>query len=782
MRFQADIPGVGQIDVEGNFATNDSVQELIAIMRNQGRTPGSSTSFSKTAQDAEDGLASFSDELEDAEQSQKKLTDRVTGLAASVQGGTDTMMKFSDSGGNMTDVMDTMAPIIEDTARGIGGLVPILGEGLEELAGAAATAAFGLATAAVGMIEGFIGLNKQLYNMNLMGTGGFKQFADAAETAQIPVNEFASAMIQSTDKLRLFGSGAPGGIGQISNALGQLSRDGTLETLYSLGFTTEEVVAGMADYAVAAERSGRALSTPELAAGSAVYLKNLRELSRLTGVSVKEQQAEIDAQRANLFVQNQMLSLAPEQRAQAMAFASAIPEALVPIKDFIISGQSYNTESALMVSQMPTAATALRQAYQQIESGNLSASQAQELLKTTLENNRTAIDTELQNVTRTFGVAPQGVITEGEQLGAAILAITTLMNAAEAEVPAVIGGGEDSELNKALGNMEKTINTVQSEIQQSLITMTEGLSPVLNKFADGVDTIVTAIGDGKRGIESLFAGEEVSMQNMLQKLEDSLTAAITRGFNNVLGNTNLGKAFGFKDDEAQLKELQRLTTVLNNKDTPLAGYYNQYIDYDEIRKKIKELEAQGYSLDKINYTPDQGSSTENPEIEIKAALDSFEAQGYGTQKIDLELLKASLQSLEMQGYGTQKIDLEPLTAAIQSLESQGYGTQKIDLEPLTAAIQSLESQGYGVQQVNFSTDPNFPKSNSTMAANNTEPTDPQFADLKVSLDESKSLSDLVQLNRNMLQYLENASRRLDEMQSSMSQANMINRSSRMISA
>ena len=69
-----------------------------------------------------------------------------------------------------------------------------------------------------------------------------------------------------------------------------------------------------------------------------------------------------------------------------------------------------------------------------------------------------------------------------------------------------------------------------------------------------------------------------------------------------------------------------------------------------------------------------------------------------------------------------------------------------------------------------------------MAANNTEPTDPQFADLKVSLDESKSLSDLVQLNRNMLQYLENASRRLDEMQSSMSQANMINRSSRMISA
>ena len=194
MRFQADIPGVGQIDVEGNFATNDSVQELIAIMRNQGRTPGSSTSFSKTAQDAEDGLASFSDELEDAEQSQKKLTDRVTGLAASVQGGTDTMMKFSDSGGNMTDVMDTMAPVIESTARGIGGLVPIFGEGLEELAGAAATAAFGLATAAVGMIEGFIGLNKQLYNMNLMSTGGFKQFADAAETAQIPVNNGLEAV------------------------------------------------------------------------------------------------------------------------------------------------------------------------------------------------------------------------------------------------------------------------------------------------------------------------------------------------------------------------------------------------------------------------------------------------------------------------------------------------------------------------------------------------------------------------------------------------------------
>jgi hypothetical protein len=381
-----------------------------------------------------------------------------------------------------------------------------------------------------------------------------------------------------------------------------------------------------------------------------------------------------------------MLDMAPEQRAQAMAFAAAIPEALVPIKDFIVSGQSYNTESALMVSQMPTTAAAFRKAYQQIEAGNLDASTAQQLLKTTLETNRAAIDAELKATTQTFGTAPDSIITEGDALGKAILTITQLMNAAEIEVPSKIAGGEESEINKALGNMEETINNVQSEVQQSLVTMTEGLSPVLNKFADGVDTIVTAIGDGKRSLETLFGESENPMADLFTRLENSIANAITRGFNNVIANTSVGSALGFKTDEQQIERLNQLYKNLETANSPeYQSQYGGYFDIEQHKKTIQDaitdLESQGYRIEKMNYSPGSTSSS----------------------------------------------DPVPVSYTPESADQQ-----------VTA--------------------------------------------MKVSLDESKNLSDLVQLNRNMLQYLENSSRRLDEMQSAMTQANVINRNGKMLSA
>lgn len=623
MRFQVDIPGVGQIDVDGNFATDDSIQELLGLMRSQNTSSKSPMKdFNKDIDNASKGLDSFSTTLDDVEDAQKNLATRMTGLANGLENGVNSMKQFVDSGGNMTSVMNSIAPVIEGTARGIGGLIPVIGEGLEELTGAAATAAFGLATAAVGMIEGFIGLNKQLYNFNLMGAGGFEAFADAADVAQIPINEFASAMINSSEKLRLFGSGAPGGIGQISQALSVLQRGQLLEQLYSLGFTTEEVVAGMADYAIGAERQGKALNAAELASGSFAYLKNLRELARLTGVSVKDQQSQMDADRANLFIQNQMLNLAPETRKHAMAFASAIPEALIPIKDFVVSGQSYNTESALMVSQMPTVATALRNAYTSIENGSKTADEAQAELTNTLQSNRELIDAELKLVTATFGTAPDSIIQEGDALGKALVAVTGLMNAAEVEVPSKIAGGENSKINTALGKMEETINKVQSEVQQSLLTMTSGLTPVLNRFADSVDTIVTAIGDGRTALEKYFGefeNKEFSIDTMFTdlftRLENSIRNAITVGFNDVMASTKLGSMMGFKSSVDHINELKELYGLLDD-DEKLKEFFEGKVETDAqlkeavklVNQRIDSIEELGFKLPKSSQKVSQETS------------------------------------------------------------------------------------------------------------------------------------------------------------------------------
>lgn len=828
MRFQVDIPGVGQIEVDGNFATDDSIQELLSLMKGQKTSSNSPMKdFDKNVKKASDGLNSFSTELEDVEIAQKNLTTRMSGLANGLESGVNSMKQFTDSGGNMTDVMNSMAPVLEGTARGIGGLVPILGEGLEELAGAAATAAFGLATAAVGMIEGFIGLNKQLYNFNLMGAGGFEAFADAADTAQLPINEFANAVMNSSEKLRLFGSGAPGGIGQISQALGVLQRGQLLEQLYSLGFTTEEVVAGMADYAIGAERQGKALNAAELATGSFAYLKNLRELARLTGVSVKEQQAEIDAQRANLFIQNQMIDLAPETRAQAMAFAAAIPEALTPIKDFIVSGQSYNTESALMVSQMPTVATALRNAYTSVENGSKTADEAQVELKNTLQANRALIDAELKQVTATFGTAPDSIIQEGDALGKALVSVTGLMNAAEVEVPSKIAGGENSEINKALGKMEETINKVQTEVQQSLLTMTKGLQPTLNKFADGVDTIVTAIGDGRNALEEYF-GEfktkdkpvKAMFNDLFISLENSIANAITIGFNNVMASTKIGSMMGFKSQEEQIQNLKELYSYLEDPDKMKEFVGDNNVDVATAQKLIQNqialIEDLGYKLPTKTTSSTANTGTEVlEEILSEPPPDLSEIKSNSEKVIEtLAEVTDNIQTTASDVFlpefnsGLPTNDFSPLSIPVSPVTALP-DAQNLDISTPPVETPKVINDGEKLQEYKQrlsetypqALDPNYRVGTVGFGWNDLTQADlirrqegidrreqevreleNKLKDKYGNLGDLNGVNELVQQNRTMLSYMENTSNKLNEMSSAMQMANVINRSGKMLGA
>jgi len=286
-KLTADIPGIGAISVEGNHATEDSIQTLISIMEDRAKISDKEIgNFNDGVSKASVKVEDFSDSVEHAVKNNNNAAKKLASFAAKSSDASMGLQKFADSGGTLSSVIDSVGEVVVGIGRGIGGMVPFLGEGLEELTGAAATATIGLTSMAVGMIEGFQGLNKQIFNSGLQIQGGFGKFADYANDANLPVNEFANAMLLSSGRLRLFAGSAPGGIQQVSKALKEFHDDGIMDNLYSLGFTTEDVVAGMSDFAIAAERQGRSLSAAELADGSNQYLKNLRELSRITGTSI----------------------------------------------------------------------------------------------------------------------------------------------------------------------------------------------------------------------------------------------------------------------------------------------------------------------------------------------------------------------------------------------------------------------------------------------------------------------------------------------------------------
>lgn len=562
----ANIPGIeGKINVEGNIATEESILALISAFSSSKKISNRGIQdLNDNAEDAAENLDEFSDELDRAERSQKKLTDTVMKYAQATGNGIKGMQRFADSGGDLSSMVESVGGVAEGLARGIGGLVPIIGEGLGELGGAAAQAVVGLTTLAIGTIESYIGLNKSILNAGLQVEGGFGQFAQFAEDASLPINEFANAVMQSSDRLRLFGGGAPGGLRNVSNALKQLKDDGIMENLYSLGFTTEEVVAGMADYGIAAQRAGKNLSAEELATGSAQYLKNLRELSRLTGVSIKDQQAKVDADRANLFVQNALLDIAPAQRAAAENFAASIPEALAPIKDFIITGQSFSAESGLMANELSTFSGIYRNAFQAVADGTMSQEQAQAYLAKQLELNADAIAAEAERTTKTFGVAPDAMIQEGIALGNAIRSVREMVQAGIATDEA--GGTEvvPGSMDETFGKLEATLNNVQSEIQSAFLDSVQLMAPAVTGVADSIDGTAELLGDFKRMIQGVLTGDfsqlnellGTELENntgttMMENLQEAIAAAIHEGFNRVLGESWLGRRF-VGDEERHL--------------------------------------------------------------------------------------------------------------------------------------------------------------------------------------------------------------------------------------
>lgn len=564
-KLTGEIPNVGQITVEGNLATEDAMKDLIEIIsRQQQNLKTNVNELNDEVDDTVESLEGFSDELERAEKMQDRVNNRLKQMAESTESGIQGLQKFADSGGSLSAVVDSFGGIAESIGRGIGGLVPILGEGLEELGGAAAQAVVGITSLAVGTIEGFVGLNKSIFNAGLQIEGGFGEFGELAQDASLPINEFANAVIQSRDRLRLFSGGAPGGLQNVTRALAQFRDDGVIDNLYSLGFTTEEIVAGMSDYAIAAQRAGRDLTTEELAEGSNQYLRNLRELSRITGVSVQEQQARLDADRANLFIQNALLDVAPEQRAAAEAFATTIPEALGPIRDFIVTGQSFTAESGLMVSEMSTFAGIYRQAYEAVASGAMTSEQANAYLASALESNADQIEAEAERTTRAFGVAPSSIIAEGEALGAAI---RTAREMVQAGVATDESGGTDVETGSfqdALGTFESTINQVQEEIQSVFFDGADALSPMITRMANMIGDTTETMGNYRELIGDVLQGDTEELQERFEQMfdremviqpgesaMDALTTAIADaiydGFTRVLADSWWGRRISGQD-------------------------------------------------------------------------------------------------------------------------------------------------------------------------------------------------------------------------------------------
>jgi hypothetical protein len=507
MRFTANIPKIGEINVDGNFATEDTLEKLVRVLTNaQSKSKNNHEKSDKSFGELNDtigtsnkNLDEFSDELERAEKSQGKVADGLNAMYSSVTGAASGLARMGAETSSLSDVVSGFGDAVGDTIQGLGSALGPIGATVGKGLGVATTAFTGAVAFAVGALEEFSVYNKSVLDAGLGMAGGFESIATAANAAGIPIGKFTQALVSNTDVLRSLAGGGPGGIKLVAGAFRSFNAE-TKNQLYAMGFTTEEIISSMANYADTARRAGKNLTTEELAAGSQDYLKNLRELNRLTGVSVKEQLANLEVQRSDLFIRNQLLSLDENQRVAASSFIAALDPAEKVFTDFIMSGASTNDASAQLVSMMPMYANVLREAYLTSVNENMSLEESNAYRKKLLDENADAIAQERDNATRLLGAAPAAVYGSLEGL---VTATGELALASERQVEAAKSSADAMDLTN-MSDFQLAIGattTVMDELQSTIQTVTvEGLI----RASGLLNTSLTVMGDSTQQLREMI--------------------------------------------------------------------------------------------------------------------------------------------------------------------------------------------------------------------------------------------------------------------------------------
>ena len=148
MRFTANIPKIGEINVDGNFATEDTLEKLVRVLTNaQSKSKNNHEKSDKSFGELNDtigtsnkNLDEFSDELERAEKSQGKVADGLNAMYSSVTGAASGLARMGAETSSLSDVVSGFGDAVGDTIQGLGSALGPIGATVGKGLGVATTA------------------------------------------------------------------------------------------------------------------------------------------------------------------------------------------------------------------------------------------------------------------------------------------------------------------------------------------------------------------------------------------------------------------------------------------------------------------------------------------------------------------------------------------------------------------------------------------------------------------------------------------------------------------
>ncbi len=243
---------------------------------------------------------SLAKDLNDAAGAVRENREDFTSLNPAIKLTGDTIAKTGQLTGGVVDALGDALSGIPVVGGLVGGLVSGVGKITAALAEAAGNIINTVGPMLTAELERASKAYRQAGQVGALGADGLRGLANQAIDAGLSFNTFAGVINKTAPDLVF----ALGNSADAAKTLASTSKEMApfRRNLLALGISVEQQNELTAGYIGLQQRLGRneARDSRALAQGSRNYIKNLTELSKLTGKSVSEQQKELDDQMRNV--------------------------------------------------------------------------------------------------------------------------------------------------------------------------------------------------------------------------------------------------------------------------------------------------------------------------------------------------------------------------------------------------------------------------------------------------------------------------------------------------
>jgi hypothetical protein len=562
--IEADVPGIGRIKIE-NAAQESTLLDILAAIEKTNKAKTTQQTDEKNAQrkakksiedqtratrDATNTIERFDREYLEATTTVTNfgsvLTDVTSESAATLRDLSSSIASGANEFESVSEitniVVSRMTELISATGKMVGG-ISILGTNIKGLAEGAASTVNTLVTSAAAVSGFFLAqlenMSSTMNELSQRGAGFSGQLIDMRETAlraNLTLDQFSGLVNKRSNDLATIGGTVTEGAKVLSSVIDGIPKQ-QREALLRMGYTYEEIADSVTEYTrqntMGLHKQNYNIAM--LSQGSFSYLKNLRELSALTGEDADEIKARQKQFRDQATMRAKVLELESrgvsgvrENLGQLSAiFGSIAPEFEKYLTDIIAGDGAVSVEGAIVEQAYGPLADVMREFALKLQAG-VNPDQFASELKSRLQSTVSVADKYMRDNASTVALAQfsdNRLLQTYQSTFTGVLdsldRFRTGLETAQAEAVASIEAPD--ELNKAVVSARLELRDLYFQIQETItdamesgqaiitgpINMTKYLVEGFNTQLENLVSIASVIessrdADGNVDLEKLY--------------------------------------------------------------------------------------------------------------------------------------------------------------------------------------------------------------------------------------------------------------------------------------